>query len=99
MFQIIVRGKIFDATSQVNPKSKKAIVTVCLEVRVWRKGESTLQYVQCVLDEYWSDRFLKLDDKTRYITFRGSDLSATHEPTSGGGSAVYMWLKAEEFFL
>lgn len=99
MFQIIVRGKIFDVTTQINPSTKRKTVTVCLEVGVWRHGSSQSQYVQCVLNEYWSERFLRLDDKTKYIMFRGSDMSATHEATADGGHAVYMWLKAEEFFL
>lgn len=99
MLQLLIKGKIVDfKVSGGRPGQKKTSV-LALEVRTWRQGQSGTQIYLVNFDEYWTDRVDKLDDKTKYLTVRCSDIVSTHEMDNKGEVHDYVWLKGEEFFL
>lgn len=99
MLQIMVRGKIIDFKSSPARAGAKRTSVLALEVRVFRQGVAGSQIVNCTFDDYWTARLEKLDDKTKWLTVRGSDVVPTHEADAKGTVHDHLWVKGEEFFL
>jgi len=99
MLVVSVRGKLSGFVLHPARPGQKATSSVTIEVRMWRQGASVAAWYVVLLDAYWTERYQKLDDKTKYLSFRCSDIVATVEKGVSGSQEVVTWLKGEEFFL
>lgn len=99
MLNLIIRGRIIDVEVQKGKPGSKPVSTVTVEIRAFRQGLPVQAMYLVTLDAYWTERMGKLDDKTKYLSFRCSDIVAAHETNSKGDVVDYVWLKGEEFYL
>lgn len=99
MLQIMLKGRIVDFQVGATRPGSKPRSTLAVEVSAYRMGERVRQVYLCTFNEYWTERLQKLDEKTKYITVRGSDVVASHELGKDDLVHNYIWISGEEFFL
>jgi len=99
MFQILLRGQIVGFSLRPGREGQKPTSIVSVSVKCWRQGESVKQEVLVTLDAYLTERFQKLKEDTKWITFRCSDLMPTTETSASGKIETLLWAKGEEYFL
>lgn len=99
MFQLLLRGVIGAVAHSPGVRGEKPTCIVYLKVKVFRQGERVEQEVLVTLDAYLTERFKKLKEDTKYITFRCSDAMPAYETSASGLTEAILWAKGEEFFL